>query len=252
VRQPDLDAATRPTATVWRVVRLFLRDRGASDEFAEALADRAMRQLPGDVDGRLVLDLGCGPGVYTRALDRLGATVISSEFDVDEVGRASPPVARPVVADGRRLPMSDGVIDCVVCSNVLEHTPEPFAILDEIARVLQPGGWAYVSWTNWLSPWGGHAVAPLHYLGPERSLRWWTRLFGPPRGRNRPLDGVWPTYIGSTLAHVRQHPDLDLVDAYPRYWPWLRVIMRVPGVREVASWNCVLVLRRRVPETAPH
>jgi len=222
-----------------------LRDRGASEEFAEALAERAMRQLPGDVDGRLMLDLGCGPGVYTRTLERSGATVISSEFDLRELNRATSRIERPLVADGRQLPMADGVVDCVICSNVLEHTPQPFAIIDEIARVTRPGGWAYVSWTNWLSPWGGHAVAPLHYLGPERSIRWWTRLFGSPRGRNLPLDGVWPTYIGATLAYVRQHPDLELVDVFPRYWPWLHVIMRVPGLREVASWNCVMVLGRR-------
>lgn len=232
------------------LVRLFLRDRGASEEFAQALAVRAVRQLPDDVAGRLVLDLGCGPGVYTGVLERSGATVLSSELDLGELRRATSRLERPVVADGRRLPIADGVVDCVVCSNVLEHTPEPFEILDEIARVMRPGGWAYVSWTNWLSPWGGHAVAPLHYLGPERSIRWWTRLFGAPRGRNLPLAGVWPTYIGATLAYVRGHPDLELADVYPRYWPRLKVIMRVPGLRELASWNCVMVVRRRA-ETVP-
>lgn len=239
------EPSRRRTTSLWAIGRLFLRDRGASEEFAAALAERAVRQLPGPVEGRFMLDLGSGPGVYTAALERCGATVISSDLALDELRRASSKLPRAIVADGRRLPLPDAAVDCVVCSNVLEHTPEPFAIIDEIARVTRIGGWAYISWTNWLSPWGGHAVAPLHYLGPRRSLRWWTKLFGPPRGTNVPLDGVWPTYIGATLAYVDVHPDLDLLDAYPRYWPWLRPIMRVPGIREVASWNCVLVLRRR-------
>lgn len=235
---------TRPPG-FWKVARLFLKDRGASGEFAEALADRAVGQLPSNPAHQTLLDLGCGPGVYSRALTRAGACVISSEYDLGELQRSAAPIERPLVADGRRLPMPDAVFDCVVCSNVLEHTPEPFAIIDEIARVTRPGGWAYISWTNWLSPWGGHAVAPLHYLGAERSVRVWTKLFGAPRGRNLPFSGVWPTYIGSTLRYVRSHPDLELVTAYPRYWSWLKPIMRVPGLREVASWNCVIIVNRR-------
>lgn len=224
--------------------RMFFRDRGASHEFAVALAERAVRQLPGDVDGRLLLDLGCGPGIYTEALERAGAIVISSEFDMGELNRARTRPKRPLVADGRDLPFADGSFECVVCSNVLEHTPNPFKIIDEIARVLQPSGWAYISWTNWLSPWGGHAVAPLHYLGATRSVRIWTRMFGPPRGRNLPGNGVWPSYIGRTLRHVTTNSSLTLLQAYPRYWPWLKVILKIPGLREVAAWNCVIVVRR--------
>ena len=233
--------------SAYQIGRMFLRDRGASHEFAEALADRAVRQLPGPVEGRLLLDLGCGPGVYTAALERAGASVISSEFDVGELERTRSTLSRPIVADGRRLPFADGSIECVVCSNVLEHTPEPFQIIDEIARVLQPGGWAYISWTNWLSPWGGHAVAPLHYLGTKRSVRVWTRLFGPPRGRNLPGDGVWPSYIGATLRYVRSQPTLEMLESYPRYWPRLKAVLRVPGLREIVTWNCVIVVRRTTP-----
>jgi hypothetical protein len=35
----------------------------------------------------------------------------------------------------------------------------------------------------------------------------------------------------------------------PRYWPWARAVTRVPGVREVATWNCVVRFRR--PSTSP-
>ena len=226
------------------IVRLFLRDRGASDEFAQALADRAVAQLPGPVDARLVLDLGCGPGVYSRALDRAGAEVVSSDFDPGELARAAEPLRRGVAADGRRLPFPDATFDAVVCSNVLEHTPDPFLVIAEIERVLAPGGWAYISWTNWYSPWGGHAVAPLHYLGPERSVRVWRRLFGEPKGKNLPLVTVWPTKIGETLQWLDARPGLRVDAVYPRYWPWLRSVMAVPGVREVAAWNCVIHVTR--------
>jgi SAM-dependent methyltransferase len=236
--------ATARDATRLDLVRLFVRDRGAGAEFASAMADRVINELPGDVEGRTLLDLGCGPGAYSAALERAGARTVSTDVERAELDRHGTRPVRPVESDGRALPFRDASFDAVVCSNVLEHTPEPFAVLAEIERVLRPGGWAYVSWTNWYSPWGGHAVAPLHYLGPERSIRVWRLLFGEPRGRNLPLDGVWPTSIGATLSWLRSRSGLRIDDVRPRYWPSMTWIMRVPGLREVAAWNCVVHLTR--------
>jgi hypothetical protein len=101
-----------------------------------------------------------------------------------------------------------------------------------------------VSWTNWYSPWGGHAIAPFHYLGPRRGEVAYRRVLGEPRGPNLPFVNLWVTHIGSMLQVVRSRPGLTLIDAHPRYYPSQRWILRVPGLREVATWNCVLLLRR--------
>jgi hypothetical protein len=110
-------------------------------------------------------------------------------------------------------------------------------------RVLRPGGWAWVSWCNWYSPWGGHEIVPFHYLGPRLGLKAWRRLFGEPP-RNVPFETLWPTHIGKVLAMVRGRPGLRLLDARPRYYPSQRWLLKVPGLREVATWNCLLVLER--------
>jgi len=147
-------------------------------------------------------------------------------------------------ADATRLPFTSGCFDGVFCSNMLEHTPAPTEVIAEIARVLRPGGWGWISWTNWYSPWGGHAITPLHYLGPRLGLRVWRTLFGEPKGKNLPDKSLWPTFIGRMLEAVGNQPGLRLVDALPRYYPSQRWIVRVPGLREVATWNCVLVVER--------
>jgi hypothetical protein len=41
--------------------------------------------------------------------------------------------------------------------------------------------------------------------------------------------------------------NVDVIDVAPRYWPRLRFLARVPGLREFAMWNCVVLLRVREP-----
>ena len=112
------------------------------------------------------------------------------------------------MADAGALPLEDGSVDGVFCSNLLEHTPDAAPVIAEIERVLRPGGWAYVSWTNWYSPWGGHDMTPYQYLGPERGPRLYERRHGKPR-KNAYGDGLWACHIGPTLRLVRARPRLD-------------------------------------------
>jgi len=223
------------------LLRRFFRSRRDPAPFVDGLARRATADLPFDVTGRRTLDLGSGDGALARALTALGAEVLALDIDLRSLADDPFPQVR---ADGTCLPFADSAFSRVVCSNVLEHTPHPERVLDEIARVLEPGGRAWVSWTNWYSPWGGHAIAPLHYLGPERGLRAWTRLFGPPKGPNLPYRNLWPTHVGRMMRHAANLPDVRLIDVKPRYYPSQRWIVRVPGLREVAMWNCVLILER--------
>jgi SAM-dependent methyltransferase len=54
--------------------------------------------------------------------------------------------AKPdVFADGAQLPFADQTFTTVFCLEVLEHVPYPVQVMDEIARVLKPGGLAYIS-----------------------------------------------------------------------------------------------------------
>jgi SAM-dependent methyltransferase len=225
--------------------RLFRNEREDPEPFYTWLADElaaALERRHGSLAGRTLVDLGCGPGYYTTALRARGATVIPIDNSADELGDDPPEGA--LLADAGALPFEDASIDGVVCSNLLEHTPDSEAVIREIERVLRPGGWAYLSWTNWYSPHGGHDMSPYHLLGPERGPRLYERLHGPPR-KNRYGEGLFPVHIGPTLRYVRGRPGLRVTAAEPRYWPRLRVLVDIPGVREVACWNCVIHVERR-------
>ncbi len=222
--------------------RLFLAEKHDPEPFYQRLAERTVADLAFDLEDKLVLDLGCGPGHFSAAMRNAGATVVGVDLDEEDL-RAPSARGRSVLADGTRLPFPDATFDGVFCSNVLEHTPSPASVLAETERVLRPGGWGWVSWTNWYSPWGGHEIVPFHYLGPRLGLAAWRKLKGEPR-KNVPFQALWPTYIGRTLAMVRARPGLRLLDAVPRYYPSQRWILKVPGLREVATWNCLLLLER--------
>jgi SAM-dependent methyltransferase len=233
------------------VAELWRRFRNERDDpapfyrlLAAELAD-GLEARHGSLHGRRILDLGCGPGWYTEALRAKGAQVVSLEYDVTEL--TGPDEAASLTAallgDAGRLPFPDASLDAVVCSNMLEHAPDTEAVFTELRRVLAPGGWAYMSWTNWYSPWGGHDMSPWHLLGPRFGPRLYERRHGPPR-KNRYGEGLFAVHIGPTLRLVRRLEGLTIERAEPRYWPWARPILAVPALRELVTWNCVLHLRR--------
>lgn len=234
--------APAPRTDALALLRGFFRVRSDPEPFLAGLAHRAIDKMPVPLENRQILDLGCGTGHLAIELHRRGHNVVSTDLRFDDLVQGRPPGA--FCGDATDLSVRSASIDGVICSNILEHTPTPDLVFDEIARVLRPGGWAWVSWTPWWTPFGGHAIAPLHYLGAERGERVYNRLIGEPRGENLPYDGVWPTSVASIVDLVEAYEELKLVDMYPRYYPSLRWLMRLRHLREFAVWNCVLLLRR--------
>jgi SAM-dependent methyltransferase len=241
--EPDAQADAQ--ASRLELFRLFLAEKDNPEPFYTKLAERSISEFAFPLSDRLVLDLGSGPGHYTHALQRAGARVVALDLGADNIRQAARSGIGAVLSDGTRLPFPSAAFDGVFCSNMLEHTPTPEGIFDEIERVLRPGGWAWVSWTNWYSPWGGHSISPMHFFGPRLGARLFIKLFGPPE-RNLPFDTLWPTYIGRTLRLLRARKGLRLLDAVPRYYPSQRWVLNVPGVREVVTWNCLLLLERPI------
>jgi glycosyltransferase involved in cell wall biosynthesis/SAM-dependent methyltransferase len=226
------------------VLKLFRAEKHDPEPFYERLAEKAANEFSLPLAGKRILDLGCGPGHYTKALRDVGAQVVPAELARESLRSSTGELlSGATLSDATQLPFPDGSFDGVFCSNMLEHTPSTAPVFEELERVLRPGGWAWISWTNWYSPWGGHEIVPFHYLGPDKGLAVWRRLYGEPR-KNVPYEALWPTYVGRVLKELRSRPGLRLVDAMPRYWPSQRWILKVPGLREVITWNCVLVVEK--------
>ena len=198
----------------------------------------------GSLAGKWVADIGCGPGYYTDAFRSAGAVVLPLDGDVAELRLAGEAPDGALVGDAERLPIRSSCLDGVFCSNMLEHTPRPANVIDEMARVLRVGGWGYLSFTNWYSPWGGHEMSPYHLLGPTRGVQLYERRHGADH-KHRVGENLYPTHIGGTLELFETHPTLVVERTEPRYYPWAAPIMKVPGAREVLAWNCVVRFTKR-------
>lgn len=243
-------ANTTHRATFGRSVRLFrafLAEQSDPAHFYTTLAADSASQVAEycALRGARMLDVGGGPGYFRRAFEDAGATYVALDSDVGELSARGAVEPGSVIGDAMAMPFADGVFDVCYSSNVLEHVPRPWDMAAEMLRVTAAGGTVFLSFTCWYGWWGGHETSPWHFLGGESAARRYERRHGRPP-KNRYGRSLFPVTVRDALAWARATPHGDLVAAFPRYHPgWCRWIGRVPVLREVATWNLVLVLRRR-------
>jgi 2-polyprenyl-3-methyl-5-hydroxy-6-metoxy-1,4-benzoquinol methylase len=128
------------------------------------------------VPGRTSLDAGCGLGFFTRKiLGRGPAKHVAFDLAPNLVKSLSAalPDAEVVVADMLDLDATFGnrKFDVVVCSEVIEHTPDPLLALENLCRRVAPGGYLAVSCPNvrwkWLLYIAQKTGVRRKYLGYE-------------------------------------------------------------------------------------
>lgn len=87
------------------------------------------------ITGRL-LDVGCGKRPYSLIYDSLVDTTIGTEVAFSLHGIQ----AADVICFAERLPFPNRTFDTILCTEVLEHTVQPFEAMQEFGRILKPGG----------------------------------------------------------------------------------------------------------------
>jgi 2-polyprenyl-3-methyl-5-hydroxy-6-metoxy-1,4-benzoquinol methylase len=178
-----------------------------------------------------MLDLGCGHGYFGRTCQELGAQVTFADLEDLRLEELREQPFKKIDLNTADLE-AIGDFDLVACSNVLEHLAQPSHLLSGMPKLLKPGGHFYLSWTNWLSPWGGHEFSPWHYLGKRT---------GPIHtvGKN-----LFPTYIGSVMREIHAQDRLTVQRMAPRYYNELAFLTWLPWVREFLTWNCAMQIQR--------
>ncbi|WP_406865559.1 class I SAM-dependent methyltransferase [Streptomyces sp. HUAS MG47] len=126
--------------------------------------------------GALVVDVGCGDGTAAAVAGPIlaGHRIVGVDWSQDALRRAQPRIGQVVrgALDDGGLPFADGCADAVLFSEVVEHLVDPDAALDELRRILRPGGHLMLSTPN-LAAWynRGLLLAGVQPVFSEVSLR---------------------------------------------------------------------------------
>jgi SAM-dependent methyltransferase len=126
-----------------------------------------------DVSASRCLDLGCGNGVITDRLCSVVGWIVGVDLDWELISQAPSHLNR-VQADALYLPFCDAAFDFVVCTQVYEHVKDMTRLVNEITRILKPGGVCYFSGPNRLWPYESHYKAWMIHWLPHQ---WQKRLF---------------------------------------------------------------------------
>ena len=216
------------------------------------LLQRYMQRQQIDFSSSVVLDLGCGHGGYSQLFESQGAQVLSCDFErvSREFFDLNVSGGRAFQADATSLPVKSDSVDFVFCASLIEHVADPVQLVEEMYRILKPGGRAYLSFPPFYSPVGGHQFKPFHLLGQPASIRiykWLSHY----RGHDE-VDGddfadafgYWGLYP-RTIGGVRRwvvNAGFEVLDQSTRYWPIN--VSKVPFVAEFITWHVQFMLEK--------
>jgi len=114
-----------------------------------------IERLAGGLEGRRVLDVGCGGGILAEAMANRGADVTGIDLAEKPLKVAmlhrletGSRVDYRLVAAEALAAESPESFDVVTCMEMLEHVPDPASIVRACARLVKPGGWVFFSTIN--------------------------------------------------------------------------------------------------------
>ncbi|HEU0315962.1 MAG TPA: class I SAM-dependent methyltransferase, partial [Solirubrobacteraceae bacterium] len=117
----------------------------------------ALRRAAAERPPARALEIGPGSGIYLPLLSELAETVVASDIEEAFLERARAisamrPNIEVVLDDIVASRLEDESFDLVLCSEVIEHIPDPGAALTSIRRILRPGGRLILSTPHRFSP----------------------------------------------------------------------------------------------------
>ena len=223
------------------------------DEKAFVILQALRRYRPGDLSRTQWLDLGCGSGGISQAI----ASKVGAITGVDPEAwpnwshyESTHNNLRFITESVENLSISENRIDIAVCNQVYEHVDNPRLLIEQIYRVLKPGGFCYFAGPNLLFPIEPHVFWPfIHWLPRKFAVRL-MRAFG----AKNVVDAYSTTYwtlrkwlgkfeIRDVVSEMIANPDY-----YHRHGIFWTILSKIPAsVLRSLTWmspGLVFILRK--------
>lgn len=153
--------------------------------FSDSIAPFVASQVPNGT----ILDIGCGFGSFVISARKLGLDAFGIEISPFEVEYARArlceffPEANPeqvyLLGDGHTVPFQDNFFDAITLWNVLEHIPDNKILLNEVYRLLKPGGFLFIICPNYAAfRMEAHYIVPWFPLLPKKIGSIYLKLLG--------------------------------------------------------------------------
>jgi 2-polyprenyl-3-methyl-5-hydroxy-6-metoxy-1,4-benzoquinol methylase len=208
-----------------RTIRYDATELRTHWEYTSALT--ALKAVLGELNGREILDVGCGTGPLVTLLSENGANALGIDTSPNAIDLGRKNGANVRVMELNEAGEQLGRFDAVVMLEVIEHVTNPVDVLQTAAALLKPGGYILVSTGNWslvrLEP-------GTPYVMPEGHICYYTPV---------------------TLAEAFRRAGIAPVDAIMnRLWIGYRLANRFFVPESVATW-LAKVVHRVAPRYGP-
>lgn len=223
-------------------------------------------------ENKTVLDIGCGAGGKSLYYAKLGASHVYGVDVVSEYEKESGELAKELelsdkftflCCDAKDMPYEDNTFDTVIMNDAMEHVDCPNEVLNEIIRVLKPGGRVYINFPPYNHPFGAHLsdainIPWVHMFFSEKTLiKAYKKLVSPlPDGERRTnfriseKDGKeYFSYINKmTLKRFKRIlKEENIVPVYYNEIPlrgFLKPLARLPLFREMFVKMAVCIIEK--------
>jgi len=115
----------------------------SDDTYHEKVIKPNLLRVLGDVNGKLVLDVACGQGFFSRALASVGAHVTGADIAPELIAIAKklgPASIHYLAAPAARMPLPDASFDAAICVLALQNIKDLSGALAQISHLLKSGG----------------------------------------------------------------------------------------------------------------
>jgi SAM-dependent methyltransferase len=188
------------------------------------LIERSISLFANRLLGRM-LDVGCGQQPYRQYFNhveyKLACDIDAKRGEIDFECQAN------------QIPLKDCSLDSILCTEVLEHVPNPMSVWKEFYRLLRPGGQVLLTTPMY---WPAHELPHDFFRYPEHGLKYLVAQSGFQLVAMVPRGGPWALW-GQVTLHVMGH-------FFPYRWQvflWNRIIIWIDrhcsGPRLTSGWT---------------